>query len=273
MSIAKQVRRRAYAPGIAPATHTSRRLAAVVAVAVTAAAAGCGGGTKNDSPPTPTPTATRIAEPASIPPRPLNHCDSAGSGWRTLPTPGAVAAHMGRGGVGVVFVNDSVDDACEWAAEARALARRGYAVAVFLNAGGDESRQAVGVGAALRANGARRIVLIGASVGARAVLQAGARHPRGVVGLVALSAERRVTSSPSDLLPVARRVQVPVLSIGSRGDPLTTWGKDTIAWDRTLSRDRLLLLRGDGHGADLLAGRNGPRVRAEIIRFLHSVGS
>jgi pimeloyl-ACP methyl ester carboxylesterase len=246
------------------------RVAAVAGATVIAAA--LGGGCGGDSHEPATPTATSTAAPASTPPRPLDHCDSAGPGWRTLPTSAAVAAHMGRGDMGVVFVNDSVDDACEWAAEARALARRGYAVAVFLNAGGDESRQAVGVGAALRANGAPRIVLIGASVGARAVLQAGARHPRGVVGLVALSAERRVTSSPSDLLPVARRVRVPVLSVGSRGDPLTNWGKDTIAWDRTIPRDRLLLLGGGRHGADLLAGRNGPRVRAEILRFLRSVG-
>jgi hypothetical protein len=44
----------------------------------------------------------------------------------------------------------------------------------------------------------------------------GAQHPRDVVGLVALSAERRVTSNPSDLLAVGRRVRVPVLSVGSR---------------------------------------------------------
>ena len=49
----------------------------------------------------------------------------------------------------------------------------------------------------------RRPGLIGASVGARAVLQAAAEHARGLAGVVALSAERRVGASQGDLLSVS----------------------------------------------------------------------
>jgi hypothetical protein len=127
----------------------------------------------------------------------------------------------------VVFANDSDNDSCAWSSEARSLTQHGYAVAVFetVGASGFEAKQVLAVARGLRRTGVRRVAVIGASVGARAVLQTGAQHPRDVVGVVALSAERRITSNPSDLLPVGRRVRPPVLSIGSRHDPLTSFGE------------------------------------------------
>jgi pimeloyl-ACP methyl ester carboxylesterase len=142
---------------------------------------------------------------------------------------------------------------------------------VFKASRGLEVDQAVTVGTALRGVGARRVVLIGASVGARAVLLAGVENPRGVVGLVALSAERTVTNSPGDLLADMGRVRLPVLSIGARGDPLTKYGSDTRALDRKLAHDRMLLVSGSDHGTELLDGRHGPRVRAAILGFLRSL--
>jgi hypothetical protein len=243
-----------------PAMVVRSRPAALV-VSLAAGACACGGGTA--TPPR-----------ATGPPDPLDHCKSAGPGWRPLEATGATgapAARLGRGRVGVVFANDSINDACSWSAEARALAGHRYAVAVFKASRGLESDQAVTVGAALRAAGARRVVLIGASVGARAVLQAGVAHPRGVVGLVALSAERTVTTSPGDLLPDMRRVRLPVLSIGSRGDPLTKYGRDTRALDEAIAHDRMLLVSGSEHGVELLGGLHGVRVRGAIVRFLRSL--
>jgi hypothetical protein len=225
---------------------------------------GCGGGGGDDP-------ATQARATA---PDPLDHCESAGRGWRPLEAGGATgapAARLGNGRVGVVFANDSINDACSWSALARELAARGYAVAVFKASRGLEVDQAVTVGAALRGEGAQRVVLIGASVGARAVLQAGVAHPRGVVGLVALSAERTVTNSPGDLLPDMRRVRLPVLSVGSRGDPLTKYGRDTRALDRKLAHDTMLLVSGSDHGTELLGGRHGPEVRRAILRFLRSL--
>jgi pimeloyl-ACP methyl ester carboxylesterase len=250
--------------------------AAAIVVAFAAVTCGCGGGdhpatSTSTERTTPAPVAT---QPRAMAPDPLDHCDSAGSGWRPLEangTTGAPAASLGSGRLGVVFANDSINDACSWSAEARALAAHGHAVAVFKAARGLEPYQAVTVGAALRGAGARRVVLIGASVGARAVLQAGLEHPRGVVGLVALSAERSVSTSPADLLPDVRHVRLPVLSIGSRGDPLTQYGRDTRAFHRRLAHDRMLLLSGSDHGVELLGGRHAPQVRGAILRFLRSL--
>jgi pimeloyl-ACP methyl ester carboxylesterase len=239
-----------------------------VAVALIAVIAGCGGGSN----PAPAPTATAVRATG---PEPLDRCPSAGAGWQALTTSGEYsppsAAHLGGGKVGVVFANDSNNDACDWNREARALVDRGYAVAVFDASVAYESRQALAVAAALRRAGTRRIAVIGASVGARAVLQVGAAHPSGVAGLVAMSAERRINSNPNDLLPIGRRVRVPVLTVGSRQDPLTSFGKDTAAWHRTIPGDHVLLLSGDDHGVELLSDRHGPRVRAAILAFLRSL--
>ena len=234
-------------------------------------ACGCGGSKPSVATPVPTATAVRATGP-----EPLDRCEAAGAGWQALPTSGDYsppsAAWLGSGKVGVVFANDSNNDACDWSREARALADHGYAVAVFDASIAYESRQAVAVADALRrAGGARRIAVIGASVGARAVLQVGAAHPPGVAGLVAMSAERRISSNPSDLLPIGRRVRVPVLTIGSRQDPLTSFGKDTTAWHRTIPDDQVLILSGGDHGVELLSHRHGPRVRAAILAFLRSL--
>ena len=240
-----------------------------VAVAASSALiAACGSGSR--PPPVPTATAVRATGP-----EPLDRCPSAGAGWQALPTSGQYsppsAAHLGSGRVGVVFANDSNNDACDWSREARALVDRGYAVAVFDASVAFESRQALAVAQALRKTGVRRVAVIGASVGARAVLQVGAERPPDVSGLVAMSAERRINSNPNDLLPIARKVRLPVLTIGSRGDPLTSFGKDTTAWHRAIPDDRVLLLSGGDHGVELLSDSHGARVRATILAFLRSL--
>ena len=172
-----------------------------------------------------------------------------------------------------MFANDSDNDSCAWISEARSLAEHGYAIALFetIGGGGFESKQVLAVARALRREGVRRVAMIGASIGARAVLHAGAEHPRGVVGIVALSAERRITSNPADLLPIGRRLRVPVLSVGSRHDPLTSFGKDTPAWHRAIPHDHALILSGRNHGVELLRDSHGQRVRAAIVAFLRSL--
>jgi pimeloyl-ACP methyl ester carboxylesterase len=236
--------------------------------------AGCGGSSGRDHASTPTP---RVGATGAVAPLdPLQSCRTAARGWHALVTSGvngASARQLGPGPVGIVFLDDSNDQPCAWVPTARFLSGRGYAVAVFQAGAGEEAAQAVTLARAMRRGGARRIVLIGASVGARSALQAAARHPPGVIGVVALSAERRVRSNPRDLLPIGRRIRVPVLTIGSRDDGYTVFGHDTIAWHRTIPNDKLLMLSGGDHGVDLLANRHKTTVRAAILRFLHGVAS
>jgi dienelactone hydrolase len=226
--------------------------------------AGCGGGDAVTA--TPTPTA------AAGPPRPVDACGHGGPSWAALETTGdsnPYAAVAGRGTVGVVFANDSNNDACSWNREARALVDRGYAVAVFDSPSASyEVDQALAVAAALRHTAhVKRIVVIGASVGARAALQIAAEHPREAAGIVALSAERRINGG-GDLLATGRKIDVPVLNVGSAHDPLTSFGMDTTTWDRTIPPVRTLSLSGSDHGVDFLHDRHRPRVQAAIARFV-----
>jgi pimeloyl-ACP methyl ester carboxylesterase len=259
--------------------HACATVAAIAALAPVAA--GCGHSTKS---PTTTPsrhvlstTTTTAARPAKAP-RPLNACRSAGGGWQALPTKGYYsprAARLGSGRVGVVFANDSVNDACAWIGEARSLADHGYTVAVFETVASYnfEDDQVLAVAGALRRIGVAHVVVVGASVGARAVLLVAARRPSYLAGAVAMSAERRLGANAGDLLPVGHKIRVPVLSIGSRRDPLTAFGKDTPDWDRTIPHDRMLLLSGDDHGVDFLADRHRDRVHAAILAFVRSVSA
>jgi hypothetical protein len=99
-----------------------------------------------------------------------------------------------------------------------------------------------------------------------------AQRRRGLTGVVALSAERKIIPAyPGDLLPLGRKIRVPVLSVGSRHDPLTSDGKDTLAWHRTIPDDRTVMLGGSDHGIEFFADRHRRRVRAAILGFLRSL--
>jgi hypothetical protein len=104
-----------------------RALGAVVVAVV--AATGCGGAAKPAATSSPTPT-----QQSATAPEPLERCAAAGRGWKALATSGYYkppAARLGDGRLGVVFANDSDNETCSWSSEARALAAKGYEVAVF----------------------------------------------------------------------------------------------------------------------------------------------
>src|SRR5262245_29737178 len=83
--------------------------------------------------------------PRASAPAVLKDCHAAG--WKPLRNPGPPAATQGHGELGVVFANDSENDTCAWLDEAGALAKQGYAVAVFetLGANAYEADQALQV--------------------------------------------------------------------------------------------------------------------------------
>jgi dienelactone hydrolase len=82
------------------------------------------------------------------------------------------------------------------------------------------------VASAARHDGARRLVLIGASLGGRVVVAVAAHDPRLVDAVASLSGERML-HDPADLLPDARRLRVPILWAGTDGDGYTNFGVDT----------------------------------------------
>jgi dienelactone hydrolase len=224
------------------------------------------------------PTTTNAAPSAQAKlPEPVRDCPGAGGGWRTVTfhahgssIDGAV---LGEGDVGVVFANDSCNSACGWTSFARQLAGQGMRVLLFEY--DDESQapgEALAAGRALRDTGAKRLAIVGASIGGRAVVQATSRNHTEFAAAVSLSAERTVGANLREILPLARHVRTPSLYVGSRDDGYTFFGRDTRQLHAATPAkvNRMLLVGGGDHGVDLLSDDNGPRVRATILAFLEA---
>jgi hypothetical protein len=246
-----------------------RRTRCVAPIALALAwATACGGGDER----TITPAATHAQAPAA-----LQGCGTSGAGWQPLTVADGPAkldaAVLGNGRLAFVFANDSRNQTCGWVPFARELAERGMRVALFEYASVGNPGEVRATAAAVRNEGADRVIAIGASVGARAVIQLAAEPSPGVDAVVSLSAERQISFRYPDILPAARRARLPSLYVGSREDGYTSFGKETIQLhDATPAKiDKLLLVSGDDHGVDLLAGSSGQRVRSAIVRFASHV--
>lgn len=230
-------------------------------------AAGCGGGGSATS-------ATTTAPPRAAA---FDDCLRPGPAVRlvAVPAPGerlpaVVLGHAGS--IGVVFANQSASVACGWLPYARTVARDGVRSLVFDYAQASREDEVLAAARWLRAHGATRVVLVGASIGGRAVVTAAARGgPREVDGVVSLSGER-ILGAQADLLADARRLRVPALWVSSENDGYTNFASET----RQLYRgargharpDRLLVVGGDDHGIDLLTGSQARRVVPAVTSFI-----
>ncbi len=179
----------------------------------------------------------------------------------------------------VVLAHQSNGDLCEWAPFARRLAARGLFAFPFdlRGHGSSKGRQEYGrlgldVAAAVRAVrslGARRVVVVGASLGgiAGVVGAANARPP--VTGVVAVSAPAEIAGR-LNALPAAARLSVPTLYVAAEQDqsPPYDFAADAQRlYDATgTSEKRLELEPGSLHGVGLVAG--SARVRALIEAFV-----
>ncbi|HET6866713.1 MAG TPA: alpha/beta hydrolase [Solirubrobacteraceae bacterium] len=226
----------------------------------------CGGGTPSSS-------TTHARHPAAAARR-IDGCLSLGPGARRVvlrPQGGEPvdAVLIGRASTVFVLSDESDENLCSWLPFVAELRARGYGALLYdyLDPSQLPADAAAGARAALAA-GARRAVLMGASVGARASIEAAASRPPGVSAVIALSAEQSVRSDPTDLTGPARRDRIPALLVAARQDPYVE--RFTPVLLRALgSRDkRALILPGLDHGTALLTDRNGSRVRAAIFAFV-----
>jgi dienelactone hydrolase len=243
------------------------RSSAGLAIAAVLAVGCAGGGTH--------PTATRSDATSSRPA--FDDCLRPGPAVRivSVPAPGErlPAVVLGSGGAsGVVFANQSASFACGWLPYARDVARGGVRSLVFDYAAASREDEVLAAARWLRAHGAKRVVLVGASIGGRAVVTAAARGgPRQVDGVVSLSGER-ILGAQRDLLVDARRLRVPVLWVSSENDGYTKFAGETRQLYRAARGharpDRLLVVRGDDHGIDLLTGAQARRVVPAVTRFI-----
>lgn len=172
----------------------------------------------------------------------------------------------------VLLAHQSNGSLCEWMPYARRLAGRGHFVFAFdfRGHGFSEGRQAYGrlgldVAAATRAVrglGARRVVVVGASLGGIAGIVGAASIRPPVTGLVALSAPAEIPGR-LNALPSAARLRVPTLYLaadGDQSDPYDFAADAQRLYEATgTAEKRVVLLPGSLHGVALVAGSSRAR--------------
>ena len=221
------------------------------------AVVGCGGNGGDEAGPTSS-TSETISTTAAAP------CGAEGVQAVTLTTGDAMeidAALVGEGTLGVVLGHQFRSDFCSWVPFAQQLAQRHMrALAVNFVSTSLDSDMVAGARELLR-RGAKRIILVGASMGGTAALVAATNID--VAGVVAVSAPREF--SGLDALPAVRRLEIPVLFLAGRQDG--EFARDARRLYRaTNSRTKaLVMVAGSEHGTDLL---EDPEARRALLAFL-----
>ena len=191
-------------------------------------------------------------------------------------------AVLGTGRTGVVLATEYPSELCQWLPEALVLRARGLRVLLFdfrglglsptpthVRAQLDYVQDVLGAARELRARGAMRVYLMGASLGATSSLVAAARIRPAVAGVVSLSGEADLSGtfpgSHLDAVSAARRLHVPVLFVVAKDDGLTP-PADVAKMRASLrsTRSRVVVFAGTYHGWDLLY-RAPYRARVEAL--------
>jgi pimeloyl-ACP methyl ester carboxylesterase len=256
-----------------------------LALTVAVLAAGCSG--KSNDGGQPTGSSGQAATATTLAPlvQPSSRCGPPEVNATVLRFPAADHTQLdgvlvGSGPAGVVLLHQHPADLCGFWPYAVYLSKRGLqALAIDLRCYGesacpqaDDARSRVvddvaGAVAALRAHGAKRVALVGASLGASTALLAGAALRPPVAAVVSLSTGRFDLSTilggstPLDTGTAAKRLSVPVLFAVARDDPIVPVEQVQALYRMAPARDKQLAILGGSstglHGWDLLGGVNG----------------
>jgi pimeloyl-ACP methyl ester carboxylesterase len=182
----------------------------------------------------------------------------------------------GSGPVGVVLAHMFPADRTSWGEFASLLADEGYRALNFDfrgfgDSGGTQTipelwRDVLAAAAELRARGARRVVVVGASMGGTAALLAASRAEfDGVVTLSAPSTFNDLSAPPE----VVQAVDEPKLFIAALGDDQAAATAQAFYTEASGAK-RVEIVTGDEHGTNLLSGAQAEVVRMVILTFLGS---
>ncbi|HEU0304288.1 MAG TPA: alpha/beta fold hydrolase [Gaiellaceae bacterium] len=183
---------------------------------------------------------------------------------------------LGRGATGVVLAHTTSADRCQWLPLARELAKRGYRALVFDMRGYGASAgttntsphlDVVGAAAELRRRGAKRIVLVGASMGGTGVVAATPRIRPAVSGVVELSAP--TAFSDANALLAAKRLRVPAFFVAGRDDGNFAAATRALYRAAATKDKKLHIAPSSWHGVDLV---ELPVVRKLVLGFVERVG-
>ena len=174
---------------------------------------------------------------------------------------------LGTGAVTVVLSEQSDELLCSWLPFAHHLTALGFRVAVWDFGGNDPVVELTGVVTALRAAGDGRVILAGASEGAKASLIAATQLRPSPLGVLSLSAELTLRGTP--VAPAVHRLPCPALLITAIDDPYgAADAAHAFVATAPPGRVQLVTVSGFDHGTALLAGPGSVEVLARIDAFL-----
>ena len=172
-------------------------------------------------------------------------------------------AAIGSGSVGIVFAHQFRGNLCDFLPFAKDLAKKDLAALTFtFSARRRLAGDVVAAANELRRRGAKRLILVGASLGGTSVLAA-AERIRGVVGVISLSAG--LLYEDTRALPGARRLHVPVLFVAARDDDEFPRDARRLFAETPSAKKRLLIIDDFLHGVDLLQDE---KARRAVITFV-----
>jgi pimeloyl-ACP methyl ester carboxylesterase len=207
--------------------------------------------------------------------RALDGCFTAARGTiEAVPDAGGGAPTLGIVGAGprvVVLSNQSDENLCSWRPLSARLVASGYRVVLWDYGGGPPADELTAVARRLRSSGATRLVLMGASKGAKVSLIAAAQIRPVVPGVVSLSAESMLLPAIM-VLDSVRHVHCPLLLVTAEQDAFGSAQAARQFLSAAPSRDKhLVAVPGTDHGTALLTGRPTATTLPAITAFLHRV--
>jgi pimeloyl-ACP methyl ester carboxylesterase len=180
------------------------------------------------------------------------------------------AVSMGTGPRVVILSNQSDENLCSWLDFTHQLTGAGYRVVLwdYANSAATSAEQLTALVAAERKSGARTVVLVGASKGAKTSLVAAATIRPAVNAVVSMSAE--ATLAPGiDVAKEMPAVISPVLIVTADNDPFgSASAAPTLLAAAGSAHKRLVRVPGSGHGTELLAGPAAPTVIPAVLAFI-----
>lgn len=227
------------------------------------------------------PHAATSISPAAADPTAVDFCLTGGRAevvrLRTsdgVPIVGAVLGSVAASS-GVVLAHQGDATLCDWLFFAHTLVQRGYVVMAIdhrgFGASGSSSStrydlDVVAAAQELRRRGATDVVLLGSSLGALAVLAAGAELEPPPAGVIAMSAPERYLDV--DALGSMPRLRAPVLFLVSEGDVRFVPGAKDLNAAAASTDKRLVILKGFDHGTDLLQFDQSEQVERLLLDFV-----
>jgi pimeloyl-ACP methyl ester carboxylesterase len=185
-------------------------------------------------------------------------------------------AVLGRGSTGVVLAHTTGADRCQWLPFARELAKKGYRALVFDMRGygastgitnTDPQLDVIAAAGELRRRGAKKIVLIGASMGGTGVVSAAPAIRPAVSGVAELSAPTGFGGA--NALSAAKQLKLPALFVAGRDDGDFAAATRALYKATSTKDKRLHIAPSSWHGVDLVSL---PPVKKLLLDFLKRVG-